>query len=155
MEKKTGKYPPIEELIPHRKPILCIDKVVSVEGLVAKTQYKIEESCLFFTDGIFSELGLLENTAQSSFVFLKYFFADQHDDMWGKGKDSIGFISHITSMEVFNLPKLHEHLNTTTSTELVYDTDELKICNVKAEVEVNEKLYFQTEMKMILQTRNL
>jgi predicted hotdog family 3-hydroxylacyl-ACP dehydratase len=155
LENKTGKYPPIEELIPHRKPILCIDEVISIEGLEAKTQYKIEETCLFYTDGIFSELGLLENTAQSSFVFLKYFFADQHENMWGEGKDSVGFISHITQMETYELPQLNDQLVTKTNTELVYDTEELKICNVKAEVEVNEKLYFQTEMKMILQTRNL
>jgi predicted hotdog family 3-hydroxylacyl-ACP dehydratase len=155
LKNSKGIYPPIEDLIPHRKPILCIDEVISVEGLVAKTQYKIEENCLFYTDGIFSELGMLENTAQSSFVFLKYFFAENHDDMWGEGKDSIGFISHINSMEVFNLPKLNDNLMTTTNTELVFDTDELKICNVRASVEVESKLCFQTEMKLILQTRNL
>lgn len=155
MNLAEGKYPNIEELIPHRKPILCIDKVLLVDGLIAKTYYKIQEDCLFFTDGYFSEMGLLENTAQSSFVFLKYFFADQKDQLWGKGKDSIGFISHISSLEIFFLPELNDELLTTTSTELVYDTNELKICNVKAEVQVNQKLAFTTEMKMILQTRNL
>lgn len=149
------KYPEIEELIPHRKPILCIDKVLRVDGLIAETQYKIEETCLFFTDGFFSEMGLLENAAQSSFVFLKFFFADSQEDLWGEGKDSVGFISHITSMETVSLPRIDDELFTTTTTELVFDTENLKICNVKAETNVNSKLVFTTEMKMILQTREL
>lgn len=148
-------YPEIETLIPHRKPILCIDKVISVEDLVAKTQYKIEDSCLFFSNGSFSELGLLENAAQSSFVFLKFFFANSSENLWGEGKDSVGFISHINAMTVHFLPKEQDEIFTTTSTELVFESENLKICNVKAETKVNSKLAFTTEMKMILQTREL
>ncbi len=148
-------YPAIEELIPHRKPILCIDKVISVDGLKAETRYKIEESCIFFSDGFFSEMGLLENAAQTSFVFLKFFFADSQDDLWGEGKDSVGFISHITELETGFLPKLSDELLTTTTTELVFDTENLKICNVKAITSVNAGIAFTTEMKMILQTREL
>lgn len=148
-------YPEIEKLIPHRKPILCIDKVISVEDLVAKTQYKIEDSCLFFSNGSFSELGLLENAAQSSFVFLKFFFANSSENLWSEGKDSVGFISHINAMKVYFLPKEQDELFTTTSTELVFDSENLKICNVKAETTVNSELAFTTEMKMILQTREL
>ena len=150
-----NNYPEIKTLIPHRKPILCIDKVLLVDGLIAQSKYKIEETCLFFTDGIFSELGLLENAAQSSFVFLKFFFADSQEDLWGEGKDSVGFISHITEMETNFLPKLGDELFTTTTTELVFDTENLKICNVKAEIKVNSQTAFTTEMKMILQTREV
>ena len=148
-------YPEIETLIPHRKPILCIDKVISVEGLVAKTQYKIDEKALFCTNGSFSELGLLENAAQSSFVFLNFFLKDAKENLWSDGKDSIGFISHINSMTVNFLPKVHDKLLTTTTTELVFDAENLKICNVVAETTVNSELAFTTEMKMILQIREL
>lgn len=148
-------YPDIEDLIPHRKPILCIDKVISVNGLTAETHYKIEESCIFFSGGIFSEMGLLENAAQTSFVFLKFFFADSQDDLWGNNKDSVGFISHISDLKTNFLPKLSDELFTTTATELVFDTENLKICNVKAATFVNSEVAFTTEMKMILQTREL
>lgn len=148
-------YPEIQELIPHRKPILCIDKVLLVDGLIAQTHYKIEESCLFFTDGFFSEMGLLENAAQSSFVFLKFFFSGEKANLWSKNRDSVGFISHITTMEVNFLPQLEDELLTTTTTELVFDTENLKICNVKANTKVKENIAFTTEMKMILQTREL
>lgn len=150
-----GNYPEIQELIPHRKPILCIDKVLLVDGLIAQTHYKIKESCLFYSDGFFSELGLLENAAQSSFVFLKFFFKNSNENLWGEGKDSVGFISNITWMEIEFLPELGDELYTTTSTELVYDAENLKICNVKAETKVKDKLAFSAEMKLILQTRDL
>lgn len=150
-----NNFPEIETLIPHRKPILCLDKVLSVNGLTAQTYYEIKEDCLFYTDGYFSELGLLENAAQSSFVFLKFFFSDSTEDLWGEGRDSVGFISHITSMETYLLPKPGDGLFTTTTTELVFDTENLKICNVKAEITVNSQMVFTIEMKMILQTRKL
>lgn len=100
-------------------------------------------------------MGLLENSAQTSFVFLKFFFANSHEDLWGKGKDSVGFISHISEMEAYFLPKLGQKLITSTQAELVFDSENLKICNVKAQIIVNYKIAFDTEMKMILQTRTL
>jgi len=100
-------------------------------------------------------MGLLENAAQTSFVFLKFFFADSQDDLWGKGKDSVGFISHISELKTYFLPKIADELFTTTATELVFDTENLKICNVRATTSVNSEIAFTTEMKMILQTREL
>ncbi len=142
----------IENLIPHRKPILCVDEVISVDGLVAKTFYKIEENGLFVTDGTFSELGLIENAAQSSFVFLKFFFENSKEDLGGEGEDSVGFISQISELSIHSLPAIGEKLITTTHTELVFDAENLKICNVEAKTFVAEKLVFEAEMKLILQT---
>ena len=145
-------YPEIETLIPHRKPILCIDEVVSVDGLIAKTKYKIEENSLFFSNGYFSELGLLENAAQSSFVFLNFFFESSQKENPDLAHKSVGFISQITNMEVIAHPKSGDELCTSTVTELVYDAENLKICNVKAESFVHSKSVFTAEMKLILQT---
>src|SRR5690606_35763333 len=116
------------------------------------TTYIVKSDSIFTLDGSFSEMGLLENSAQTSFVFLKFFFADMHDDLWGDGKDSVGFISHISKMETHFLPRLGEKLITSTQTELVFDSENLKICNVKAQSIVNYKIAFEAEMKMILQT---
>lgn len=148
-------YPKIEELIPHRKPIICVDKVILVNDLEATTSYKIKSGSIFIKQNSFSELGLLENSAQTSFVFLKFFFANSQEDLWGEGKDSVGFISHITQMDTHFLPAIGDDLITSTLTELVFDSENLKICNVKAQTLVNQKTAFEAEMKMILQTRNL
>lgn len=148
-------YPKIEQLIPHRTPIICVDKVVLVDNLEATTTYKVKSDSIFITQNFFSELGLLENSAQTSFVFLKFFFANSQENLWGDGKDSVGFISHIAQMETHFLPQIGDELISSTRTELVFDSENLKICNVKAQTLVNFKTAFEAEMKMILQTRNL
>lgn len=144
------EYPKIEELIPHRAPIICVDEVIVVDALKATTSYKVKSYSIFFSENYFSELGLLENSAQTSFVFLNYFFKNSEYKL----AESVGFISNISSMEIHFLPKLGEELITSTQTELVYDSENLKICNVKAQTLVNEKIVFEVDMKMILQTQN-
>ncbi len=146
-----NNYPEIELLIPHRKPILCVDEVVLVNGLEATTSYRIKSESIFVSDNSFSELGLLENAAQTSFVFLNYFFKNSD----AKLTESVGFISQISSLQVHFLPKLGEKIITSTQTELVYEAENLKICNVKAQIVLNKKNVLEVEMKMILQVKDL
>lgn len=144
-------YPEIELLIPHRKPILCVNEVILVDGLMAQTKYKIDENSLFMTNGVFSELGLLENAAQTSFIFLNYFFKNSDTKL----AEAVGFISQITSLKVDFLPQLGDKIITSTNTELVFNAENMKICNVKAETMVKDQIAFSAEMKMILQTQEL
>lgn len=150
-----GKYLQIEELIPHRAPIVCIDEVILVEALISTTSYIVKSDSIFISDNSFSEMGLLENAAQTSFVFLNFFLNGSKGNLLDKERDSVGFISHISQMETNFLPQLGDKLTTSTETELVFDSENLKICNVKAQTIVNEKIAFEAEMKMILQTTDL
>lgn len=144
----------IEELIPHRAPIRCVDEVILVDALIAKTSYEIKSDSLFISGNSFSEMGLLENAAQTSFIFLNFFFTNSNEKLLDESRNSIGFISHISTMETNFLPDLGDKLITSTHTELVFDSENLKICNVKAQTIVNEKIAFEAEMKMILQTHD-
>lgn len=144
----------IEELIPHRAPIICVDEVILVDALIAKTSYEIKPNSIFISGNLFSELGLLENAAQTSFIFLNFFFTNSNKKLLDESNNSIGFISQISEMEINFLPQLGEKLITSTHTELVFDSENLKICNVKAQTIVNEKIAFEAEMKMILQTKD-
>lgn len=149
------KYQSIEQLIPHRKPILCVDEVILVDALISMTSYIIKSDSIFVTGNSFSELGLLENSAQTSFVFLNFFLNESNDKLLDEKTNSVGFISHISGMQIHFLPQLGDKLITTTETELVFNSENLKICNVKAQTIVNEKIAFEAEMKMILQTTDL
>lgn len=142
-------YPKIEELIPHRAPIICVDEVIVADELSATTFYKVKSDSIFVSANTFSELGLLENAAQTSFVFLNFFFKNSNENLLSGEK--LGFISQISSMKVNFLPRLGEKLITCTETELVFNSENLKICNVKAQTIVNYKIAFEIEMKMILQ----
>ena len=100
-------------------------------------------------------MGLLENAAQTSFIFLNFFLNDANEKLLDENNNSVGFISHIAKMKTNFLPDLNDELITSTETELVFDSENLKICNVKAKTIINDKIAFEAEMKMILQTTDV
>lgn len=144
---------PITTLIPHREPMVMVDRVVSINGLQTKTSLLIVSDNLFVSNGRLSEMGMLENIAQTSFIFLNHFFAEQHTKVLTKNTDTLGFISTISSAEVFFSPVVGQVLETATETELVFSSDSLKICNIEGVAFVNNKLAMKTAMKMLLQVR--
>lgn len=145
-------FPAIEELIPHRPPMIMVDCVVAVDGLKTETSFIVPHECFFVKHGSLSEMGMLENLAQTSFVFLNYFFVEPNEVLWDKKKDNLGVISTILDLEVSMLPNVGDRLLTSTLTELVFTSDFLKICNIQGRVTVNGKTALRATMKMLLQT---
>lgn len=147
-------FPAIEELIPHRPPMVMVDHVVKVDGLKTETSFVVKSECIFVKQDLLSEMGMLENLAQTSFVFLNYFFIKPDEVLWNKEKDNLGVISTILDLEVRSLPKVGDQLLTCTHTELVFTSDFLKICNIQGRVSVNGETALQACMKMLLQTED-
>lgn len=147
-------FPAIEELIPHRPPMVLVDRVVRVDGLETETAFDVTPNCLFVADGVLSEMGMLENLAQTSFVFLNYFFIEPDRSLWDKKKDNLGVISTILELHVAALPRVGQELHTRTRTELVFTSDFLKICNIQGTITVNDEVVLQATMKMLLQTKD-
>ena len=147
-------FPAIEELIPHRPPMVMVDRVVSVNGLDTKTAFTVTSDCLFVTNGALSEMGMLENLAQTSFIFLNYFFIRPDEALWDKSKDNLGVISTILDLHVTSLPRVGQELHTHTHTELVFTSDFLKICTIQGTITVQGRIALQATMKMLLQTKD-
>src|SRR5690606_124825 len=105
-------FPAIEELIPHRPPMVLVDRVVRVEGLETETAFSVTPECLFVTQGVLSEMGMLENLAQTSFIFLNYFFIKPNEVLWDKEKDNLGVISSIVDLDVSVRPTVGQVLHT-------------------------------------------
>ncbi len=147
-------FPAIEELIPHRPPFVLVDRVVRVAGLETETAFSVTRDCLFVANGVLSEMGMLENLAQTSFIFLNYFFIKPDEVLWDKKKDNLGVISTILDLNVSALPRVGQELHTLTHTELVFTSDFLKICNIKGTVAADGELAMQATMKMLLQTKD-
>ncbi|MGV3764377.1 hypothetical protein [Parapedobacter sp.] len=147
-------FPAIQELIPHRPPMVLVDRVVRVDGLDTETAFSVRPDCLFVADGILSEMGMLENLAQTSFVFLNYFFIKPDEALWDKEKDNLGVISTILDLHVATLPTVGQELHTCTQTELVFTSDFLKICNIQGTISVDGEVALQATMKMLLQTKD-
>ncbi|SEL69152.1 hypothetical protein SAMN05421740_108168 [Parapedobacter koreensis] len=134
--------------------MVMVDRVVSVDGLKTETSFLVKSECLFVHRGTLSEMGMLENLAQTSFIFLNYFFIRPNEALWDKEKDNLGVISTILDLEVVTLPKVGDRLLTSTHTELVFTSDFLKICNIQGQVSVNGTMALTATMKMLLQTND-
>lgn len=147
-------FPAIEELIPHRPPMILVDRVVRVDGLETETAFTVTNDCFFVANGALSEMGMLENLAQTSFIFLNYFFIRPDEVLWDKKKDNLGVISTILDLNVSALPGVGQELHTHTRTELVFTSDFLKICNIRGTISVAGALAMQATMKMLLQTKD-
>ncbi len=146
-------FPAIEELIPHRPPMVLVDRVVRVEGVETETAFSVTPNCLFVAHGVLSEMGMLENLAQTSFIFLNYFFIRPDEVLWDKKKNNLGVISTILDLHVSTLPLVGQELYTHTQTELVFTSDFLKICNIRGTISVGGEIALQATMKMLLQTK--
>ncbi|MGK6351645.1 hypothetical protein [Parapedobacter sp. DT-150] len=147
-------FPNIEELIPHRPPLIMVDRVISVDGLETLTSFLVKPACLFVSENTLSEMGMLENLAQTSFIFLNYFFIRPNETLWDKNKNNLGVISTILDLEVSACPRVGDLLMTSTHTELVFTSDFLKICNIEGRVSVNGETALTATMKMLLQTND-
>lgn len=147
-------FPAIEELIPHRPPMVMVDRVVRVDGLETETAFSVTPACIFVANGILSEMGMLENLAQTSFIFLNYFFIKPDETLWDKKKDNLGVISSILDLSVSSLPTVGQELRTHTQTELVFTSDFLKICNIQGTISMDGETAMVATMKMLLQTKD-
>jgi 3-hydroxymyristoyl/3-hydroxydecanoyl-(acyl carrier protein) dehydratase len=146
-------FPPITELIPHRPPVVLIDRVISCDGANTKTQYRIPEEGFFVENGTFGEMGLIENMAQSSFIFLHYLKDRGIDPNFARNGTSIGYISNIVQLEILGLARSGQILNTSLYTELVFTSENLKICKVTGQISVENEVVFNATMTMLLQTK--
>lgn len=150
----TVSFPNIEELIPHRPPLIMVDRVIAVDGLETRTSFLVKPTCLFVRENTLSEMGMLENLAQTSFIFLNYFFIRPNETLWDKNKNNLGVISTILDLEISACPHVGDLLMTSTQTELVFTSDFLKICNIAGRVSVNGETALTATMKMLLQTND-
>lgn len=153
----------IADLIPHRDPMVLVDHVLELKDFEITTNYKIQENSLFLEKSnhpnlpIFSEMGLLENVAQTSYIFIRLYFEKINE---GKERTNdpavnnseLGFISSIQSLEIQSLPLVGDTIQTTTRTTLDYTSDFLKICSIDGTIMTNGVLLLSTTMKMLLKT---
>jgi len=62
-------YPPVEDLVPHRAPMILIDEVVAAEGVTLTARVRLTDSSPFMQSGQLPALITLEYMAQSIAAF--------------------------------------------------------------------------------------
>lgn len=144
----------IQNYLPHRAPMLMVDYIVEFNEDEVITVFEIKNDNLFVENSFFSEIGLIENAAQtcSSIVAKSYFIDDNHNEK--EDVSVVGFISGIKKLQVHALPQVGNTIQTKAALISRFDADEYKICSMKCTTYFETKLLFEAELNLFIQKTN-
>ena len=100
----------IRRFLPHRKPMLMVDEISHLNDEEITTNLKVLEDNIFVENGVLSEIGIIENAAQTSsgIIGRPYFEANKNDESYSVQ----GYISKIKRVEIFSLPLINTTIKT-------------------------------------------
>ena len=139
----------ISNFLPHRAPFLLVDKVLSLEEEEVITSFEIKEDSIFVVDGIFTEVGLIENAAQTCSVILGSTYFDSND-IKGKSNKVIGFISAIKKVSIFHCPKVGDDVVSGAVLQSRYDAEDYIISTIKCASHVDGKELLSCEINLFI-----
>ena len=143
MELKQGVPINIQSFLPHREPMLMADYILELTPEQVTTSFDIKPDNVFVHNGIFTEVGLIEHSAQTcSSILGQSFYKGPHEET-----KLIGFITNIKKIEVFNLPETGKTIISKASLLSKYD----KICNIFCETFCDDELLIRTEISLFIQ----
>lgn len=99
----------VGSLIPQKFPFVMVDKLYSFTETSLVSGFTINENAVFFQNGNFAEAGIIEHMAQSVALHTGYQFYLKQE------KAPTGYIGSIKDIEIKELPKLHDEIQTTVS----------------------------------------
>ncbi|GEQ85226.1 flexirubin biosynthesis protein [Patiriisocius marinistellae] len=141
----------IQNFLPHRPPMLMVNKLLLLTQTKVSSTFKIEKNCVFVDDNnFFKESGLIENNAQTCSAIVGQNFFDD-DDVEGKGNKVVGFISTIKTAKIYALPKVDDTIITKASLISRFDTEEYTMCTMQTSTFNNEELIVDCTMNLIIQ----
>lgn len=130
----------VEDLIPHKKPFIMVDKLLhySDENVIASLTIKAEN--IFTKNNIFTEPGLIEHMAQSVALHTgcQYHLRNQ--------PAPTGYIGSIKKVEIKKLPTLGQNIITTVT--ILYEIMGVTLVNII--VTLNDKEIANSEMKTVI-----
>ena len=128
------------ELIPQRKPMVMVDKLLYYSEKKIVSGFKVTQTSILATEKYFSAPGLIENMAQTIALHTGYKF------FLMKKPAPTGYIGAIKKAEIFELPSISQELVTTV--EILHDI--MGVTMVEAKVECNGRVLATSEMKTVL-----
>ena len=141
----------IQDFLPHRAPMLMVDVILELSHTSVKTILEIKEDNIFVENDVFSEIGLIENAAQTcSSIVGQSFFLDENNEV-KKGVKVIGFISGIKRIVVHGFAKVGDEIFTNSNLISRFDSDGYIICTMNTTTHLGDKLLFEAEMNLFIQ----
>jgi 3-hydroxyacyl-[acyl-carrier-protein] dehydratase len=141
----------INNFLPHRAPMLMVDVLEEITATSVISIFKIKGDNVFVENNYFSEVGLIENAAQTcSSIVGQTFFLTAENEVKENVK-LVGFISGIKKATVSMLPKVDDMIKTSAKLVSRFDSDDYSICTMKCETFQEENLLLQAEINLFIQ----
>ena len=140
----------ITNFLPHRKPFLMVDNVLSIDDEHVATSFHIQPDCIFIENNALNEAGMIENAAQtcSSIVGKSYF---DEDDINGEGNKLIGFISAIKKVTVNTCPPVGSTIETRAELMSRFDADGYSISTLECKIVLDDEELLSCIMNLFIQ----
>ncbi|MEZ0180844.1 MULTISPECIES: ABC transporter permease [Flavobacterium] len=141
----------IQNYLPHRAPMLMVDLILDIDANFVETTFLIKEDNIFVANTIFTEAGLIENTAQtcSAIVGKKYFF--EEDGTENENVNVIGFISALKNAKIHLLPKAGDTIITRANLISKFAGDDYTLCTMSCKSLLDEQLLLECEINLFIQ----
>lgn len=144
----------IKKYLPHRSPMLMVDMILIMDEEKVETIFEIKRNDIFIQNNSFTEVGLIENAAQtcSSIVAKDYFVDANNRDK--EGVDVVGFISAIKSLKIHKLPKVGDTIKTMATLVSKFVTNEYSLCTMDCKTFHEEELLLEGQINLFIQKNN-
>jgi len=131
--------------------MLMVDLILDIDSNFVETIFLIKEDNIFVSNNIFTQAGLIENTAQtcSSIVGKKYFFDE--DGTENENVNVLGFISAIKNLKIHSLPKVDDTIITKANLVSKFTGDDYTLCTMSCESLLNDKTLLECEINLFIQ----
>ena len=141
----------ITKYLPHREPMLMVDIIDYIDDHYVETTFHIPPQVIFASNGRFTEVGLIENAAQtcSAIVGQRYFFDENHNEI--ENVEVVGFISAVKKIEIFRLPETGNKIHTKAVLESEFNGGDYTICTMKVDIFGHNVLLLSGVMNLFLQ----
>src|SRR5688500_15149285 len=97
--------------IPQREPFVMLDRLVAASGDTIQSDFKIDASNLFVTDGYFTVYGMIENIAQTCVAGIPFIASP------GSTPPKDGYIGAVSGLKLYGLAAVQTTLKTTATVE--------------------------------------
>lgn len=127
-------------LIPQKPPFVMVDELLFSDDNITRTGFTVTADNVFVINGLFSEAGLMENMAQTAAAGSGNMARIENRPV------ATGYIGQVKNLEVFELPKIGDWLNT----EITIEVQVFEAAIVSGKVTCNDVLIAQCEMKIFI-----
>ncbi|HLV43236.1 MAG TPA: hypothetical protein VKY37_13225 [Brumimicrobium sp.] len=139
----------IREFLPHREPMLMVDEIVKLNGDFIETTFNIKECNIFLDNNFLSEVGIIENAAQTSSGIV----GGPHFEKNKLNKEYrvLGYISKIKSVKIFKLPSVNSQLITKGEMVSMHKIGDFYNCDMKCYTYLNDERIAENYFNLIIQ----